>query len=123
MKKVFLLLLSLCVTMLVSADPIPLTWDGTSLGGNGTGHRSSDNPWPLQNYPQAEVEGSSLYIDVSNSNAEDGFETFIYNTDGVVIEQIATQEEAIEISNLPSGTYRLEIIVNNTLFFGYFRVE
>jgi len=122
MKKVFLLLLSLCVTMLVSADPIPLT-DGTSLGGNGTGHRSSDNPWPLQNYPQAEVEGSSLYIDVSNSNAEDGFETFIYNADGVVIEQIATQEETIEISNLPSGTYRLEIIVNNTLFFGYFRVE
>lgn len=122
MKKVILLLLSLCVTMLVSADPIPLT-DGTSLGGNGTGHRSSDNPWPLQNYPQAEVESSSLYIDVSNSNAEDGFETFIYNADGVVIEQIATQEEAIEISNLPSGTYRLEIIVNNTLFFGYFRVE
>ena len=123
MKRFLLLIISYCVTLMLQATPIQLAEGGVPDSHQNKGHRAPAKPFSHEYYLEVDLEESSLFIRMSGTTASVGFEVLLCNESGFIICDLETDEESLEICNLASGNYTLEIVVEGLQYMGTFSIE
>ena len=112
MKKVFMLLVTLCCTLLGFAEEKPIKLE----------EKKRPDPRSLVQLPTAFIDDQVLTIDFVSSIA---FEVSVVDASGAVVYTGAysAQNAVITLPNLPAGDYELEIEDTTHIYCGEFKIE